>query len=196
MIVCVECGEEKKHHGNGLCGTCYQRNYQRHYREAHRKRAATLQQCWREKCPDYFHSYRRRQGKHCLDCGAPITDSAIHCLACNARGHKKLSPTCAQCGKPISPRHTFCNGHKGLRGEQNPAWRGGLSLQRRYRLIRINGRRIAEHRLLMEQLLGRILSSQEIVHHKDGDKMNNSIDNLMLYCSRSAHSKMHMGEAT
>lgn len=40
---------------------------------------------------------------------------------------------------------------------------------------------IYEHRLIMSQILNRPLESWEIVHHKDGNKLNNSPENLELY---------------
>lgn len=43
---------------------------------------------------------------------------------------------------------------------------------------------------MIEKHLNRPLSKDEIVHHKDGDKMNNSIDNLEL-TNRSEHSRKH-----
>lgn len=46
------------------------------------------------------------------------------------------------------------------------------------------------HRVLVENNLGRYLSKDEVVHHKDEDKSNNSIDNLQVL-KRSDHSAHH-----
>lgn len=40
---------------------------------------------------------------------------------------------------------------------------------------------IMEHRLVMQQMMGRILKKEENVHHKDGNKLNNQADNLELW---------------
>jgi len=50
-----------------------------------------------------------------------------------------------------------------------------------------------EHKLLMEEKLGRKLVIGEVVHHINGDKLDNSLDNLMAM-SRSEHSRLHYPE--
>ena len=53
---------------------------------------------------------------------------------------------------------------------------------------------ILEHRLKMEEYLGRHLTKGERVHHINGDKTNNFIGNLMLFSSHSEHLKHHMSD--
>ena len=45
----------------------------------------------------------------------------------------------------------------------------------------------------MESILGRKLSKDEIVHHKDGNKLNNNPDNLVVM-SKKEHTLLHMKE--
>jgi ribosomal protein L37AE/L43A len=46
------------------------------------------------------------------------------------------------------------------------------------------------HRLIVENYLGRLLKDDEVIHHKDLNKKNNSLDNLLVL-SPSEHSKLH-----
>lgn len=44
-----------------------------------------------------------------------------------------------------------------------------------------------EHRAWAELKLGRPLRAGEVVHHADGDKVNNHPDNIVIFSSHSAH---------
>jgi transcription elongation factor len=53
-----------------------------------------------------------------------------------------------------------------------------------------DGRRIAEHRYIMEQIIGRALKSNEVVHHINCSHDDNRKENLQLM-TRAEHSRLH-----
>lgn len=49
-----------------------------------------------------------------------------------------------------------------------------------------------EHREVMEAHLARRLRPSEVVHHRNGDKSDNRLENLQLFSSQSEHRKHHL----
>lgn len=70
-------------------------------------------------------------------------------------------------------------------GALNPRWKGGRNVNGHgYVEVRRNGKRKLEHRLVMEQRIGRPLLPTETVHHIDGNRQNNDPANLELWTTR------------
>ena len=62
----------------------------------------------------------------------------------------------------------------------------------RYKVIKLkNGKTQSEHRIIMENYLGRRLNRHEVVHHKNGNGRDNRIENLKVL-SLSKHSRDFM----
>ena len=59
-----------------------------------------------------------------------------------------------------------------------------------YKILTINGEQIYEHRYIMEKYLGRKLSPSEIIHHINGNGLDNRIENLMVD-NQSHHASIH-----
>lgn len=80
-------------------------------------------------------------------------------------------------------------------GENNPAWRGGRLVDSDgYVHIRCPNHPqatchgyVLEHRLVVEAAIERYLTKQEIVHHRNGIKSDNRLENLILFASNGNH---------
>ena len=61
-------------------------------------------------------------------------------------------------------------------------WKGGTCQHTKGYVVKSigKGKKILEHRYIMEQLLGRALFTYETVHHRDGNRANNNPENLQL----------------
>lgn len=50
---------------------------------------------------------------------------------------------------------------------------------------------VPEHRVVMETSIGRYLTDIEVVHHIDGNRNNNKLENIILCSNQSEHMKHH-----
>jgi hypothetical protein len=93
--------------------------------------------------------------------------------SCVERTCKRLGLKTARTGPRAGPGH--------------PNWNGGRILRKGYWLIWTPDGYVSEHRLVMEQKIGRKLTTREVVHHIDGDPQNNDPANLMTFQTNAEH---------
>ena len=95
-------------------------------------------------------------------------------------------------GIPFKEGHqTWNKGKLHLTKERNPNWKGGKAFMGGYWFIRVaTGNYKKLSRINMEKHLRRNLSSNDIVHHVNGDKTDDRIENLQLM-TRKEHINLH-----
>ena len=134
----------------------------------------------------------------CGVCKKDFVTSDPHRITCswkcrNIRLSKKMS------GMTFSDEHklNIKKNHHDVKGKNNPRWKGGIRKVRGYILVWKpehpncnNHGYVQEHRLVMENKIGRYLNKSEIVHHINGIKSDNAVENLILL-NQSEHTRLH-----
>lgn len=123
----------------------------------------------------YGKFQRNQVSRTCVICSISFNVPPSGTKNGNAR---TCSRACHYKWQEIRPQKTGVNHH---------CWKGGKSIINGYWFIKGIG---YEHRIILEKSLGRKLDFKELVHHKDGNRLNNEISNLEIM-TRSAHTALH-----
>lgn len=115
------------------------------------------------------------------------------CIDCCRIGYQELKVSrnnrCPDCNTLISPYRSRCGSCSNF-GERSPRWKSGREKDPKGYIVltgmqKVPGSRkggqMPEHKYLMQQDLGRPLTSDETVHHKNGIRNDNRLDNLELW---------------
>lgn len=122
--------------------------------------------------------------------GRPLTGIFFNCEVCSKQIYRRISEI-------RKSKNRFCSkecAYKKMKGELKKV----IPIEKRHWRINRKGYlettirriRILQHRWFMEKHLGRKLSNKEFVHHINGVKTDNRIDNLIVLDS-GLHSKEH-----
>lgn len=101
----------------------------------------------------------------------------------------------------ISRNKIFCSRlcrSKYNRGNKNTNYKGGKIKRGKYWAVKTydhpsapSDGYIREHRLIMEKYIGRYLLKEEVIHHINGNTLDNRIENLQLFSSDKEHATFH-----
>lgn len=184
--ICLNCGAEKqakyKSHIKTFCSHQCANEY--HWKQKEKKiKACVCQQCGKEFEVKAF-DYRLTHGgiKYCS-------------RKCSGEASKRGEIVkCKYCGKEFyTTRHEFCSpecaSHYKSENYNHKTYyeNGYVVLHKKGYNKKGNAK---QHRLVMEEHLGRRLSPDEVVHHINGIKTDNRIENLTVM-SRQEHTKLH-----
>ena len=109
--------------------------------------------------------------------GIPIVKEKTMCKFDECKDFSKAKGWCKYHYRQIELKGKTPSARKYIRGS-------GSINNDGYKVICIDKKRVLEHRFVMEQKLGRKLLPKETVHHINGNKLDNTPENLELWLSR------------
>lgn len=135
------------------------------------------------------------------------------CLYCSREFEKKSNPAYFIKHKVIFCSNSCSNKYNGknnivwnkgkkfpeFSGKNCPQWKGGkFTSNDGYLYIfvpnhpnRLRNDYLAEHRVIVEKIIGRYLNKGEIVHHINGIRNDNRPENLYLFENQKRHNTFH-----
>lgn len=158
--ICKECAKSKKHFALGLCRQCYLIQW------THKKKAHT----WNKICTicacSYFNKSLGSRAKYCKPCGIKVSRD-------NHRKRNRIKNGISLT-KPILNKKRNGEGYICPQGYKHITVPGHPNAKNKQG-------RLCEHTVVMCKFIGRALTKNESVHHKNGIRNDNRIENLEIW---------------
>lgn len=137
-----------------------------------------------------FNTYKRATycSKKCYIAMHKISYEEVLCPECNKYFNRNANVARKKLFCSITCR--YANDKRKTTGNEYITTQGYVAIKAHGHPMAYADGYILKHRFIMAEKLGRILSKDEQVHHKDGNKLNNKPDNLELL-TNSEHQELH-----
>jgi hypothetical protein len=110
--------------------------------------------------------------------GRKLSPEHVEAIRRARTGYRLSTETKARIGFANRRDISYSDGYKYVKRPGHPFGKGPTG-------------KMLEHRVVMEEHIGRYLCPGEVVHHKNGDRGDNRIGNLRLFATNSSHMKAH-----
>lgn len=122
---------------------------------------------------------------------------------CQVEGRKKRAVgRCSRCGKPVEITPSMAGSGRGKycskscmvedRRSEFPPYKGkGIYLETRTGYLRLSETKKLLHVQIFEDAKGTKVLPGQVIHHRDGNKLNNDVCNLQLLPNIKVHARIH-----
>jgi hypothetical protein len=165
-------------------------------RECQKKHSRELVEC--RNCGKQFVSVKSKNASFCSSkCSNEFFTGLNH-----VRWRPEEEKVCLFCGNIFKAKRnwerkkSYCSYECCVADREKVGWPRSVAIGEKevwgdgYVYVKTENGWVAEHKLVAEKMIGRVLNPNEIVHHKNGNTVNNSEGNLLVV-TRKEHMEIH-----